>query len=68
MMQSEPRPGYALVAAALHQRGDHMVAHNPVRDLAAVTAPPVGRSELRAVACADQGSELDPQRLDERCW
>ena len=42
------RGGDALVAAAVHQRGDHVVEHDPVGDPAAVTAPRVGRVELGA--------------------
>jgi hypothetical protein len=52
----------------MYQRGEHVVEHDPVRDPAAVTAPRVRRGELRAILGPDQGSELDPQRLDERCW
>ena len=33
------RAGDAFVAAAVHQRGDHMVEHHPVGDPAAMTAP-----------------------------
>jgi hypothetical protein len=32
-------PGEAFVAAAVHQRGDHMLEHEPIRDPAAVAAP-----------------------------
>ena len=60
--------GDAFVAAAVHQRGDHMVEHDPVGDPAAVTPPRVGRVELGALVGPDQGSELDPQRLDQGCW
>jgi hypothetical protein len=51
----------------MHQRGDHVVEHDPVGDAAAVTTPRVGRVELRTVGL-DQGSELDPQRLGQGCW
>ena len=40
MVRSEqPGRGDAFVAAAVHQRGDHVVEHHPVGDPAAVTAP-----------------------------
>ena len=59
--------GDAFVAAAVHQRRDHMVEHDPVGDAAAVTPPGVGRVELGPVGL-DQGSELDPQGLGQGCW
>ena len=62
------RAGEAFVAAAMDQRGDHMLEHDPVRDPAAVTAPGVGWGELGALVGPDQGGELDPQRLDQGCW
>jgi len=61
------RGGDAFVAAAVHQRGDHVVEHDPVGDPAAVTPPRVGRVELGTVGL-DQGSELDPQGLGQGCW
>jgi hypothetical protein len=42
-----------------------MVEHDPIRDPGAVTAPRTGRGELRPITGPDQGSELDPQRLDQ---
>jgi hypothetical protein len=60
--------GDAFVAAAVHQRGDQMVEHDPVRDPAAVTSPGVGRGELGLLIGPDQGSELDPHGLDQGCW
>jgi hypothetical protein len=62
------RAGQAFIAGAVHQRGDHVVEHDPVRDPAAVAAPRVTRGELGPVKRLDQGSELDPQRLDQGCW
>jgi hypothetical protein len=48
MVRSEqPRRGDPLVAAAVHQRRDHVVEHHPGGDAAAVTAPRVVRGELR---------------------
>src|SRR5437868_4069547 len=44
-----------------------MVEHDSVGHSAAMTAPRVGRAELGTVRL-DQGSELDPQRLDQGCW
>ena len=38
--------GDALVAAAMDQRGDQVIEHDPVGDAAAVTAPRVRRDEL----------------------
>jgi hypothetical protein len=61
------RGGDAFVAAAVHQRGDHVVEHDPVGDPAAVASPRVGRVELGTVGL-DQGSELDPQGLGQGCW
>jgi hypothetical protein len=46
----------------VHQRGDHVVEHDPVRDPAAVATPGVGRRELGLLIGPDQGSELDPIR------
>jgi hypothetical protein len=51
----------------VHERGDDVVEHDPVGHSAAMTAPWVGRAELGTVRL-DQGSELDPQRLDQGCW
>jgi hypothetical protein len=45
-----------------------MVEHDPIGDPAAVAAPGVDRGELGALRRLDQGSELDPQRLDQGCW
>jgi hypothetical protein len=50
----------AFVAAAVHQRRDHVIEHDPIRDSAAGAAPRVGRGELQSVAGPDQGSQLDP--------
>jgi hypothetical protein len=52
----------------VHQRSDHVIEYDTVCDPAAVTAPGVGDRELGAVRGPDQGSELDPQRLDQGCW
>jgi hypothetical protein len=60
--------GDPLVAAAVHERTDQMLEHDPVGDAPAVTAPRVAGDELGALIGPDQGSQLDPQRLDERCW
>jgi hypothetical protein len=60
--------GHALVAAAVHQRRDQVIEHDPVGDPPAMTPPGVGRGELRALCAPDQSGELDPQWLDERCW
>ena len=60
--------GDAFVAAAVYQRGDHVVEHDPVGDPATVTPPWVGRVELGPVIGPDQGGELDPQGLDQGCW
>jgi hypothetical protein len=62
------RRGDPLVAAAVHERADQVVEHDPIGDAAAVTAPRVDGHELGALVGPDQGSQLDPQRLDERCW
>jgi hypothetical protein len=59
---------HAFVAAAVYQRGDDVVEHDPVRDPAAVTAPRVGRVELGSFVGLDQGGELDPHGLDQGCW
>ena len=59
--------GDAFVAAAVHQRGDDVVEHDPVGNPAAVATPRMGRVELGTVGL-DQGSELDPQGLDQGCW
>ena len=40
------RRGDALVAAAVHQGGDQVVEHDPVRDASAVASPRVGGDEL----------------------
>jgi len=53
------RGGDTFVAAAVYQRGDHMVEHDSVGDPAAVASPRVGRVEVGTVRL-DQGSELDP--------
>jgi hypothetical protein len=45
-----------------------MVEHHPGGDPAAVTAPRVVRGKLRVLVDPDQGSELDPQRVDDGCW
>jgi len=60
--------GDAFVAAAVHERADQMVEHDPVGDASAVTAPRVSRRELGSLVGPDRGSQLDPQRLDKRCW
>jgi hypothetical protein len=61
MVWSE-QPGLARRScAAVHQRGDHMVEHDPVWHPAAVAAPGVGRGELGAFGRSDQRGELDPQ-------
>jgi hypothetical protein len=44
------RAGKTFVASAVHQRGDHMVEHDPVWDPAAVAAPRVSWGELGALA------------------
>src|SRR4051794_22179332 len=44
-----------------------MVEHDSVGHSAAMTAPRVGRAELGTVRL-DQGSELDPEGLDQGCW
>jgi len=59
--------GDGFVAAAVHQRGDDVVEHDPVGNPAAVATPRMGRVELGTVGL-DQGSELDPQGLDQGCW
>src|SRR4051812_16253884 len=41
--------GDAFVAAAMHQRGDDVVEHDPVGHPSAVTAPRVGRVELESL-------------------
>jgi hypothetical protein len=50
------------------ERADQMVEHDPVGDAAAMTPPRVIQGELGALVGPDQRGELDPQRLDERCW
>jgi hypothetical protein len=50
------------------ERADQMVEHDPVGDAAAMTPPRVIQDELGALVGPDQRGELDPQRLDERCW
>ena len=62
------RRGQALVAAAVDERADQMVEHDPVGDAAAMTPPRVIQGELGALVGPDQRGELDPQRLDKRCW
>jgi hypothetical protein len=42
-----------------------MVEHDSVWDPATVAAPGMGWAELGVVGRLDQGSELDPQRLDQ---
>jgi hypothetical protein len=63
-----PGRGDALVAAAMHQRGQHVIEHHPVWDAPTVAAPRMRGGELRTIVCPDQGSELDPQRLGQTCW
>lgn len=70
MVRSE-QPGWRdVVATAVHQRGDHMVEHDPVRDPATVTVtvttPRVGRREfgrsadpIRAANSTHNGSTRD---------
>jgi hypothetical protein len=60
------RGGDAFVAAAVYQGGDHVIEHDAVADASAVAAPRVARGELGPRVDPDQGSELDPQRLDDR--
>jgi hypothetical protein len=51
-MVGSEQPGLAraFVTAAVHQRGDHMVEHDPVRDPAAMATPGVSRGELGAIS------------------
>jgi hypothetical protein len=52
----------------MHQRRDHMVEHHPGGDPAVMTAPRVVHGELRLLVDPDQGSEPDPQRVDDGSW
>jgi hypothetical protein len=62
------RAGQAFIAAAVHQGRDHVVEHHPVGNPTPMTTPRMRRGELRTLLGPDQGGELDPQRLDQRCW
>lgn len=62
------RCGDAFATAAVHQCGEHVVEHHPVRDAAAVTAPWVRRGELGAGIDVELGGELDPEGFDETDW
>jgi hypothetical protein len=53
--------GDAAVAAAEHQHLDQLVEHDPVSDAGAVAAQGMGVG-----AGGQQGSDLDPQRFQDR--
>ena len=48
----------------MHQRGNHVLEDHPVGDPAAMAAQRVRRIKGRALA-AQQGAELDPDRLQQ---
>ncbi len=50
------------------QGGDDTVEHGSVIDPASMAAQGVSGVVLRAVRCADQRGELDPQGFDQGCW
>ena len=65
MVRSEqPGRGDPLIPAAMHQRGDDVLEHDPVRDPPAMAAQRVRRVKLRAVV-TEQGGELAPDGLQQ---
>jgi hypothetical protein len=58
------RAGDPLIPAAMHQSGDDVLKHDPVRDPPAMTAQRVRRIELRALL-TQQGGKLAPDRFQQ---
>ena len=59
-----PRRGDALVPAAVHERGDDVLKHDPIADTTTMAAQRMRGVEWRALP-ADQRAELAPDRLQQ---
>jgi len=62
-----PWGGDALVTAAMHEGGEHVVEHHPIRDPAPVTPPRMRHRELGTIVVLQQRGELDPQGFGQGC-